>query len=84
MGVAGEIGEHGLGPGGGRLGIDDPIGIVPWREVAGEGVALGQVREIGEEAEAAGMVRGMELLQEATAEQPREHQHMQKELRPAR
>ena len=44
VGVAGEIGEHGLGPGGGRLGIDDPIGIVPWREVAREGVVLDQVR----------------------------------------
>ncbi len=57
---------------------------MPWREVAGEGLALGQVREIVEEVQAPGAVSGAELLQKEAPEQPREHQHMQKELRPAR
>ncbi len=83
MGVAREIGEHRLGTGEGLFGVDHPLGIVPWREVAREGVALGQVREIGKEVQAAGTVSGAEHFQKEALEQPREHAHVQKEPRPA-
>src|ERR1044071_619974 len=39
VGVAGEIGEYRLGPGEGRLGIDEPVLPPPWCEVGLEGSA---------------------------------------------
>ena len=83
VGVAGEIGEHRLGPGEGPLGVDDPLDLAQRRQIRGEGMALGERRVIAEEVEAAGIVRGRELLQEQPAEQPREHAHGQEEARPA-
>ena len=44
MGVAREIGEHGLGPGEGRLGVDDPALLADRCEVAKEGAPLGRGR----------------------------------------
>ena len=39
VGVAGEIGEHRLGPGEGRLGVDEPVLLPERREMCGEGLA---------------------------------------------
>src|SRR6266446_8959652 len=36
--VAGEISEHRLGPGEGRLGVDEPVHSPEWREVRGKGL----------------------------------------------
>ena len=48
-----------------------------------EGVALGKVCQVGEEAQTPGLVRGAELFQEQPPEQPREHPDRQKEPWPA-
>src|SRR4029077_3797293 len=38
VGVAGEIGEHHLGPGDGWLGVDKPVLSPQWRELRGKGL----------------------------------------------
>ena len=42
VGVAGEIGEHRLGPGEGRLGVDEPVLLPERREMCGEGLSATQ------------------------------------------
>ena len=44
MGVAAEIGQHGLGTAERGLGVDDPFGFAQRREPGGEGVSLSQAR----------------------------------------
>src|SRR5215469_14363096 len=39
VGVAGEIGKHGLWPGEGRLSVDEPVLSLERREMRGEGLA---------------------------------------------
>ena len=53
--VAREVSEHGLGPGKGRLGIDDPAHLPDRREVAQEGTAVVEMRFAAMEAEPAGV-----------------------------
>ena len=51
MGVAAEIGQHGLGTAERGLGVDDPFGFAQRREPGGEGVSLckpGQITEEGQ------------------------------------
>src|SRR6266404_9047138 len=48
VGVAGEIGEHRLGPGEGRLGIDEPVLPPQRREMGGKGCPVAQAIEIAE------------------------------------
>src|ERR1700747_2758241 len=40
--VAGEISGHRLGPGEGRLGVDEPVLFPEWREVRGKGLPATQ------------------------------------------
>ena len=49
MGIAGEIGEHRLGPGEGALGVDEPVLLSQRREMGGEGLRGAQAGEIAEE-----------------------------------
>jgi hypothetical protein len=77
--VAGEVGEHRRRAAEGRLGVDHPLGPTKRRQVRGERIRCGKVREVAEEAEAPLSVRGDELLQEEAAEQPREHPNGQEE-----
>ncbi len=83
MGVAGEIGEHGLGPGEGRLGVDHPVELAQGREPSVEGCWLGERVMLAEEREAAGRVGRLQHLEEAAPEEPREHAHGQEEAGPA-
>ena len=83
MGVAGEIGEHRLGPGEGRLGIDEPVLLPQRREMGGEGPPIAQAVEIAEERQPARRVGVGEAGQEEPAEQAREHPHRQQEAGPA-
>jgi hypothetical protein len=46
------------------LAVDDPFGLAQWREIGGEGAALGEVGVIGEEPQAAGGMKGGELFQD--------------------
>src|ERR1700693_1126158 len=57
MGVAGQIGQHLLGPGERPLAIDVPLGPMQWREIGVERSLVGEVGVIAEELQAAGVVR---------------------------
>ena len=83
MGVARQVGEHGLRSGEGFLGIDDPLGLAQRRE---EGIEGGPVCETGlraEEGEAAAAMEPGEPLEEQASEQPRQHPHREEEGLPA-
>ena len=69
VGVAGEIGEHGLGSGEGSLGEDDPFAVAQRRERGGEGAAVGERRQIAEESQSAGLMEVREPFEEEAAEQ---------------
>ena len=83
VGVAAELGEHRLRPGEGALGVEDPLDLAQGAEMVIEGMGLGKMAEIAEEVQASGIVGGYQLLQEHSAEQPREHAHGQEEAGPA-
>ena len=42
MGVAGQIGEHGLGSGEGTFGVDDPLALAQGFKPVGEGPGIGE------------------------------------------
>ena len=69
VGVAGKVGEHGLGSAEGRLGVNDPLLLAQWCEEGAERRWTGEVRMLTEELEASGFVGGEELLDEQSAEQ---------------
>jgi len=79
VGVAGEIGEHGFRSGEGLLGVDDPLGPAQRRECGVEGALVGELGEIAEEDEAAGLMPGCEAFEKEAAEQAREDAHRQEE-----
>jgi hypothetical protein len=54
VGVAGEIGEHGLRSGERPLGVDDPFRAAQRRKRGVEGGLIGERREVAEEGEASG------------------------------
>ena len=83
MGVAGQIGEHRLGPGEGALGIDHPVDLAQRLQERGERHGLFQRLMLTEELQLAGPVGGSELLAELPPEQPREHPHGQEKAAPA-
>ena len=63
VGIARQIGQHGLGSAEWALCVDDPLGLAQRREISREGLRIGQMYMVAEEAEAAGLVGGDELLQ---------------------
>ena len=77
MGVAGEIGQHLLGPGERALGVDVPLGVVERLQPRLERGLVGEMGVIGEELQAAGGVRRLQHRQHLAAEQPRQHRHRQ-------
>ena len=79
VGVAGEIGEHRLGPGEGRLGVDEPVLPPERREMRGEGLSATQAFELAEERQPARRVGVGETGQEEPPEQAGEHPHRQEE-----
>ena len=84
VGVAREIGEHGLWAGERALGVDDPFRSPQRRERSVEGGLVGERRELAEEGEAACGVKRREPVQEQPAEQARQHAHGQEEAGTAR
>jgi len=64
VGVTRKISQHGLGSAERALCVDDPLGLAQRREMSREGLRIGQMYVVAEEAEAAGLVGGDELLQE--------------------
>ena len=69
VGVARQIGQHGLRSTEWPFGVDDPFDLAQQSQMGGECSAGRERGVIAEEAEAAGMVRRHELLQEQSPEQ---------------
>src|SRR5262245_24403724 len=69
MGVAGQVGQHLLGPCERTLGIDAPVRRPQWAEVALEGCWVGEMLIITEELEAALGMRLDQHSQNAPAKQ---------------
>ena len=84
MGIARQIGQHGLRPAERALGIDDPLGSAQRCQIRREGLRIGESGVIAEELQVAELVCGKESLQKQPSEQAREHAHRQEEAGPAR
>ena len=69
VGVAGEIGEHRLRPGEGRLGVDEPVLLPQRREIGGEGRRVAQPVELAKERQSARRMSVGEPGQEEPPEQ---------------
>ncbi len=84
VGVAGEVGEHRFGPGGGRwLGVEEPF-LSPERgKMCGKGLPATQAFDLAEERQRARRVGIGEPGQEEPPEQAGEHPHRQEEAGPA-
>jgi hypothetical protein len=61
VGVAREIGEHCLGPGEGRLGVDEPVLLTEWCELRGKGLGVAQAGVFAEERQPADRVAASSL-----------------------
>src|SRR5712691_4754566 len=85
VGVAGEIGEHRFGPGGGRwLDVEEPF-LSPERgKMCGKGLPATQAFDLAEQCQPARRVGIGEPGQEEPPEQAGEHPHGQQEARSAR
>jgi hypothetical protein len=90
VGVAAEIGKHGLGAAERGLGVvsetrlrhdDHPVSPAQRGEVRGEGRGIGQSRQIAEDLELSRRVQGRQPLEEQAAEQAGENPHRQEEPR---
>ena len=79
--VARQIGEHLFRPGERFLRVDEPSLLAQGREELGEPLRVGEQCMRAEELELAVDVRGHKLVQHQPAEQFRQHEHGQEELR---
>ncbi len=79
VGVAAEIGQHGLRPAEGRFGIDHPLGFAERGESGREGVRVDQLGQIAEEDQLTGPVQLHQFFQKQASEQPRQNPHVQEE-----
>ena len=69
VGVARQVGQHGLGSGEGRLGVDEPVLPSKRRQEGSEGTAVAEAGMIAEELQPAGGMGVGELRQEEPPEQ---------------
>ena len=83
VGVAGEVGQHLLGPGERCLGVDHPLPPPLGSKVGSEEGRLHEPGEIAEELDLAPAVHLREAVEEQAPEQTREHPYRQEEARPA-
>jgi hypothetical protein len=83
VGVARQIGEHGLGAGERALGVDEPAVGSERGEERRERFGVSQVRMGAEELQLPRLVSGHKLLQHQPPEQLGEHAHGQQEFGPA-
>ena len=72
VGVAGEIGQHCLGPGAGRLAVDEPPPAPQRAQMPHEGTPLGEAGIGAVEGEPARRMGCGQLLQHKPAEQRRQ------------
>ena len=75
MGVAGEIGEHRLRPGEGRLAVDEPFLPLERCQMCGKDLAAMQVLDLAKECQPACRVSVGERRQEQPPEQAGKHPH---------
>jgi hypothetical protein len=84
VGVAGQIGEHGLRPAERLLRIDDPLRSPERRQEGGERAGFGKSSMFAEEHQLAGVMRRDQHLDDEAPEQAGEDTHRQEEVRPTR
>ena len=84
MGVARQIGEHGLGSGEGAFGIDDPFTLAQRHEPVCERIGVGQIEVIAEELQLPITMQVLQFFEEAASKEPREHSYGEEEPRLAR
>ena len=84
VGIAADILEDLFRAREGSLGVDHPVGLVDWREVAAECCGFLQVAMRREEVQPAGGKCLLEVMQEPSPEQSRQHSDRQEEARTAR
>ena len=78
--VAANIVQHLLWPGERWLGVDDPFHVSHWIEITGESLRILERLKRSEELQLAGVEGLLQILQEQSAEQPREHLYRQKKV----
>ena len=81
VGVARQIGEHGLGTGERRLGIDHPALLAHWRQVAQQRAPVSKRCQLAEEGELTGIVQRQQPGEEQAAEECTQHSHRKEESR---
>jgi len=79
VGIARQIGEHGLGPSERRLGVDDPALFADWREVPQESAPVGKMCQATKECELAVIVQRAQSGEKKAAEECAEHAYRQQE-----
>ena len=84
VGVARQVGQHGVRSAERLLGIDHPFGLAQRCQIRLEGLDVIKVGVDAEKLEAAGLVGGAELGQEQSPEQARETPHGEAKLWSAR
>ena len=84
VGVAADVVYHLLGPGEGRLGVDDPFHMAHGIEMSAENLRVSKGLEGGEELEFAGIESLLQISQEQSAEQAGQHPYGQEETGAAR
>jgi len=84
VGVAADVVHHLLGPGEGRLGVDDPFRMAHGIEMPAENLRVSKGLEGREELEFAGIESLLQISQEQSAEQAGQHPYWQEETRAAR
>jgi hypothetical protein len=82
--VAADVVHHLLGSGEGRLGVDDPLRVAHRIEMTAETLRSSKSLEESEEPEFAGVESLLQILQEQSAEQARQHPYGQEETGAAR
>ena len=82
MGITRQIGQHRLRSAERPLCVDNPLGLAQRGQEGCEGLSIGEMNMVAEEAEAADRVGCDELLQEQSPEQAGEHADGQEESRP--
>src|SRR5271167_541011 len=80
VGVAADIVHHLLWPGERWLGVDDPFHVAHQVEMTGESLRILECLKRSEKLQLAGVEGLLQILQEQSPEQPREHPYGQEKV----
>ncbi len=81
MRVARQVCEHCLGSSEGPLGVDDPLALSQRHEPVGKGLRIGQIDVLAKELQLPAPMQDLQLFEEASPEQAREHSDREEEPR---